>query len=356
MLVVRGNPNVTLREGLWLLKVSGIINDSRNGRVVQAPSPVATVYPNPAERVVFSALRDANPFFHLYESIWMLAGRKDVAGVERFAKQMRSFSDDGGSLWGAYGWRWREFFGFDQVSEIVAQLRKDPKTRRAVLGMWSPCGDLVPQTTIRGGDRVSEGAGKDIPCNTHIYFDGTKGALDMAVCNRSNDLVWGAYGANVVHMSVLHEFIAGAAELPLGAYTQMSNNFHMYLDRPDCQRLLFAPENMAQAGWVVAYEPDDRYRGGGAAPYPLFSEFCAGTGWPDWLADCARVADAPYEAEAYMRAAPFFRKVVWPLMAAHRQYKDGRMDEALESVATCAASDWRIAATEWLVRRIKDAK
>ena len=32
--------------------------------------------------------------------------------------------------------------------------------------------------------------------------------LCMTVCNRSNDMLWGAYGANVVHMSMLQEFVA----------------------------------------------------------------------------------------------------------------------------------------------------
>ena len=78
MQIITGNPNTALQDGLWLLKTSGILNDSRNGRVVQAPGPVASVYRNPLERVVFSPLRDANPFFHLYEALWMLAGRKHI--------------------------------------------------------------------------------------------------------------------------------------------------------------------------------------------------------------------------------------------------------------------------------------
>ena len=348
MLNIIGNPNTALHTGLMALKQCGIVNDSRNGRVVQFPSPVVTTYLRPMERVVFSALRDANPFFHLYEALWMLAGKNDVASVARFAKQMQAFSDDGVDMWGAYGWRWRKFFGIDQLEIAIRQLTLDPKTRRAVIAMWSPVGDLVERVTVRGGDQTVEGAGKDIPCNTHIYMDATKGYLDMTVCNRSNDVVWGAYGANVVHMSVLHEFISLATGIPLGAYYQLSNNYHVYIDRDDCQRLLSAPAGTPQAGWDVRYTPDDRYTA--MQPLSLFT----GTEqrhWFDWLMDCEAVVNNPYSESVYDGRAPYFRDVVAPLMVAHKLYKDGHHDKSIQAAGVCAAPDWRAAAVEWLTRR-----
>lgn len=351
MQIITGNPNTALTDGLWLLKTSGIINNSRNGRVVQAPGPVASVYRNPLERVVFSSLRDANPFFHLYEALWMLAGRNDTASVVRFAKQMQAFSDDGHSLWGAYGWRWRHFFGFDQIETVVRQLLADPKTRRAVMSMWSPRGDLVQRVEVRGGEQCVEGVGKDIPCNTHIYFDATKGALDMTVCNRSNDLVWGCYGANVVHMSVLHEFVALAAGVPLGTYTQMSNNYHLYLDRDDCQRLLRAPAGTPATGWAVLYEHDDRYLQG-VQPLSLFHG-SESRHWYDWLLDCEAVVAAPYDEAVYAGRAPYFGDVVAPLMVAHKLHKEGQTDKAIQAARLCRAEDWRVAAVEWLERRLE---
>lgn len=351
MHTIFGNPNTALYEGLHALKTSGVINDSRNGRVVQMPFPVVTVYTHPMQRVMFSEMRDANPFFHLYEALWMLAGKNDVASVARFAKQMRSFSDDGVEMWGAYGWRWRSFFGFDQLETVVRQLVADPKTRRAVMAMWHPHGDLVKRVSVRGGEQVHEGAGKDIPCNTHIYFDGTKGWLDMTVCNRSNDVVWGAYGANVVHMSVLHEFVALATGLPLGAYYQFSNNYHMYLDRDDCQRLLHAPAGWAQSSWDVKYNPDDRYAEG-LKPTSLFHG-SESRHWYDWLLDCEAVVARPYDESVYEGRAPYFRDVVAPLMVAHKLHKDGQTEKAIQAAGMCLAEDWRTACSEWLSRRLE---
>lgn len=333
-------PNAALADALWWLKTAGVVNKSRNGRVVQAPGPVLTVYTHPTERVMFSPLRDANPFFHLYESLWMLAGRNDAASVSYFAKQMDTFSDDGLTLHGAYGFRWREWFGFDQLLEIVKLLRRDPLTRRAVLTMWSPIGDMIAAEGGAGGIESL-----DVPCNTQVFFDLTSGELNMTVLNRSNDVVWGAYGANVVHMSMLQEYVACAVGAPVGVYYQFSNNFHMYLDREDCQRLMSTPEGPA-GRWAVRYTADDRYRTMHVGRTPLFA---LASEAEQWLEDCGAVADFPTADHVYRHA--YFRRVAVPLMQAYGAYKDGDLRTAVRRAQECAAVDWRMAAVDWLRRR-----
>ena len=220
------NVNQALPQALDLLQVKGIWKGSRNGRCIQHPGPVVTVYDNPWERVIFWHDRDANPFFHLYESIWMLAGRNDVASVANFAKQMLEYSDDGETLYGAYGHRWINHFVVDshvsnvrnQLDMIVKELQRNPESRRAVLQMWDPEFDL-------GHD------GKDVPCNLTATFQILENKLEMVVFCRSNDIIWGAYGANSVHFSMLQEYITvrlGIANVTMGSYYQVSVNFHAY--------------------------------------------------------------------------------------------------------------------------------
>ena len=215
------NVHDALLRGLELLEVHGITRDSRNGPVRESECPVTTVYHRPQERVLFWEQRDANPFFHFMESLWMLGGRHDLDYVYQFNKGMKRYSDDGKTLWGAYGWRWREYWtdrtndqSIDQLSIIIKRLKEDPTDRRCVLQMWDAVSDL---------DRD----GKDVPCNTSIYFkiDADK-RLQMTVCNRSNDIIWGAYGANAVHMSMLQEYMAGALRVGVGTYYQVSDNYH----------------------------------------------------------------------------------------------------------------------------------
>jgi len=58
------NVHDALVRGMDLLHTEDFKNESRNGRVYQARTPVTTVYERSKERVLFWAERDANPFFH----------------------------------------------------------------------------------------------------------------------------------------------------------------------------------------------------------------------------------------------------------------------------------------------------
>jgi len=211
------NVHAALPQGLDLIAKHSVSRDSRFGKVLVLPWPVATVYSHPLERVIFWEERDANPFFHLYEALWMLAGRNDVEPLLRYVKTFNQFSDDGETIHDAYGHRWRKrFHGVDQIREIVYALKQNRDDRRCVLQMWSPESDL---------GRV----GKAFPCNLTATFQvGVQGKLDMTVFCRSNDMILGAYGANAFHFSMLLEYMAARIGVEPGVYTQISTNMHIY--------------------------------------------------------------------------------------------------------------------------------
>lgn len=320
------NVNDALREALWWLKSAGVQETSRNGPVLVAPGPVLTTYNAPLERVLFDPVRDANPFFHFFESLWMLAGRNDVEFVSRFNQRMKTFSDDGEVLHGAYGFRWREWFGFDQLDELVKLLREQPDTRRAVLAMWSPSGDLV----------ASEGVGgihmKDVPCNTHCYFDLRGGALNMSIMCRSNDVVWGAYGANAVHFAFLLEYVAMRLGAPVGLMYQFSHNLHLYTEKFD-------------AVWRerVMHGHSNPYLSGAVRPYPLLQPY---ENPETWEGDLQRLLEGSL---GYHTA--FFQRVVQPLKTAYELYRQRNFPEAIFWANRSHATDWCIACVEWLQRR-----
>lgn len=221
--ISRNDVNQVYPEVLGLLKSVGVVEKSRNGDVLTIPEPVMLTYRNPLNRVLINPKRKANPFFHLFEAMWMLCGREDVEYVAQFNPRMREYAVDDGRLEGAYGYRWVSNFSVDQLDVIIHELKSNPSSRQVVLTMWDPLADL-------GTDS------KDKPCNTHVYFRVFNGKLNMTVCNRSNDVVWGACGANVVHMSFLQEFISCATGIPVGVYNQFSNNMHFYINMPGAAR------------------------------------------------------------------------------------------------------------------------
>ena len=59
----------------------------------------------------------------------MLDGRNDLEPLTYFVKSMEDFSDDGETLWGAYGWRWRSYFNKDQIAAIIGLLKDNPPTK-----------------------------------------------------------------------------------------------------------------------------------------------------------------------------------------------------------------------------------
>ena len=349
VMVVNGrNVNEVFANGLRWLLVAGSRENSRNGTVLVAPGPVVSVYQNPTERVLFLPSRDANPFFHLMEAIWMLAGQNDVKFPRRFNSRFGEYSDDGVTIPGAYGHRWRNAFGLDQLSFIVRELRNNKESRRAVLQMWSPEVDI----------RAAERGGRDVPCNTAVYFDGRHGALNMTITCRSNDAIWGAYGANAVHFSILQEYVAVAVGLPVGELRQLSNNFHAYTDVYSEEQLRKMSENA---------EGFNLYATGQVTPYAMVLDPSR------FLDDCARFMANP---QRWSYDNPFFNDVCWPMYAAWENHEKWRValrnwqatkevayaeeakdaqEKALAHVAAIVAPDWRVACHQWLSRRYTDA-
>ena len=304
------NVNEMYQELCKVLVWEGVQEPSRNGQVLTILYPVIVEVEKPWERVLFDTKRDCNHFFHLFEAIWMLAGQNDVEFVSQFNPRMKEFSDDGKSFHGAYGFRWFHHFGIDQVHNVIAMLEDNPQDRRAVLTMWDPHSDL-------GKD------GRDVPCNQQMFFRVVAGRLNMTTTNRSNDLVWGLCGANAVHLSLLHEYIAVSLGLPVGHWIHMSNNLHVYERHWDLIRF---PET---TNWYPEVEP--------TIVDPS-----------NFLADCHAFVE--YKGEgAYL--TKFFQNTVITMLHAWDWYKAGNIPAAIAVADHIEASDWRKACVEWLERR-----
>jgi len=320
------NPHEALPILLDALFKTGIERDSRNGKVLQLTGPTLVEFTHPWERVIFWPERDANPIFHAYEMLWMLAGRQDVAGVAHYVKRMATFSDDTQTLNGAYGFRWRHHFGYDQLDLIVENLKKNPNDRRQVLAMW----DATSSYDFEQLSDLQNQNSKDLPCNTHAYVAiNPDGRLELTVINRSNDLVWGLLGANCVHFSWLQEYLAARIGVPMGSMFTLTNNLHGYLETIEPLRDL--PMNQGASPYelgIVKYQPLEQ------------------SSMLEFERDLQRLGKGDYESH-------FMRNVFGPMDAVHAAYKHGEYDQALELCSAILASDWSLACFEWVQRRIK---
>ncbi len=303
-----------------LLNGQHIVRPSRYGEVIEYPEPMLVKYQCPWERVLFDPVRNCNPWLHLFESLWVLAGRNDVAFISQFSKRMVEFSDDGETWHDAYGYRMRQWFLRDQIQEAIRLLKASHDERRAVLQMWDCIADL-------GRD------GKAFPCNTHLYLKIREGCLTLTICCRSNDLVWGAMGSNSVCFSMLQEYLAAMIGVPVGPMYQLSDSWHAYT------------AVWEKYGGKQDTSYPDPYATCKVSRYALIRDAVS---WNEDLRGFMYWVDNPEEEVHFDE--PFFHDVAVPLYFAWQAYKNNSLQAASDHIGQCEASDWRLAAAEWLGR------
>jgi Thymidylate synthase len=181
------------------------------------------------------------------------------------------------------------------------------------------------------------GPWKDRPCNTTIYLRNNDGALDMTVCCRSNDMIWGTHGANAVHFSILQEYFAARIDLGIGTLYQISNNAHVYLDIYNKLISKCAPTDFL----------DDRYFHGVKA-LPMFEA-------PEYIdEDIHAFMKSYHERAAYGDYKnKWFLNTLVPAMGAHEAYRKKDYKNALLLASGIEAQDWELACSEWIERRAK---
>lgn len=116
--------------------------------------------------VVTSPERKLNYRFMAAEALWILSGSNQLSPLTRFIKRFSDFSDDGETLFGAYGPPVTA-----QLPYVVESLLKDRDTRQAVLTIW----------------RQSPKPSKDIPCTIAMTFSIREDRLHQHVFMRSSD-------------------------------------------------------------------------------------------------------------------------------------------------------------------------
>lgn len=324
-----------LFQGLGLMTTPSKVRTLklRYGDVIECLEPVTTVYTNPQRRVLFNEVRDANPFFHLMESLWILAGRADVRFLKMFNSRMGEFSDDGVSFHAPYGYRIRSHFEKDQIKECVDLFKKDINTNRAVLQVWDCDEDLNFDS-------------KDIPCNDLVFLKVREDKLHITVCCRSNDVIWGAYGANVVQFSMLQEYIAGHLGVGVGEYRQISDSYHIY-DTPKNNEIA-RHEALGEPYFEINTTP--LLMGGGTMEQ--FDEDLVN--FFD-LIDDYFIMSSPLRMNKGFKTR-FFSSVVWPMFINYKERKDEGVDTK-ETVSllrrNMPSTDWQHACIAWLQRRVK---
>jgi hypothetical protein len=165
----------------------------------------------------------------------------------------------------------------------------------------------------------------------------------MAVTCRSNDILWGAHGANVVHFSILQEYMAARLGLNMGRLDQYSFNYHLY------EGVLKVPIK----DLIEDLEYTDHYLTT-VSTTPIFTT----EHMHAWERELPKFLDmlADERGEGYNGYGdydhPFLQEVALPMLLSWDVHKAGYAQEAVDTTYMIRKGDWQVACTEWMARRL----
>lgn len=217
----------------------------------------ATGLENASANVPLLRGRNLSPVYMCAELLWYLSRKNDITMIEYYAPSYHRFAENG-KAWGAYGHRWANDKAFttawntfthaaggnfsvndewnvnkarasvqtkglhvehlrDQLTAVVALLKKSPNTRQAIITMWN-AGDLLHAFV----DDKS-----DLPCTLSLQFIARNGLLHAIGTMRSND-IWLGLPYDVFCFTCIQQLVARALRLKPGQYFHRVGSMHLY--------------------------------------------------------------------------------------------------------------------------------
>lgn len=227
---------------VWLQAYDTFISDAETIPVGRLGKTKEILHVNfqvadPRQRWILSRMPALNPAFAIAEVFWILAGDNDASFLNYWNPRLPKFSGTGKTYHGAYGYRLRKKFGFDQLERAYNALKENPFSRQIVLQIWDPISDMPTDAGVP--------ADADIPCNICAIPKVRNGKLEWLQVMRSNDVYLGV-PHNFIQFSTIQEILAGWLGLELGAYHHVSDSLHLYeRDVPvlNVDRYLELPQN-----------------------------------------------------------------------------------------------------------------
>lgn len=114
------------------------------------------------------------------ELCWTLSGERKLDWLQQHTKMWDGFKNDNNEVEAAYGYRWREMFGRDQLKEGLNALLKDPSDRQIFISAWDNSRDGL-------GNRWTT----NVPCPTSFTLNIIDNKLNLSVFLRSSDMIVG---------------------------------------------------------------------------------------------------------------------------------------------------------------------
>ncbi|AMN50609.1 thymidylate synthase [Psychrobacter sp. P2G3] len=170
----------------------------------------------------------------VYELLWFLSGSTHVDYLQEngvriwnewaTAEQTARFNRPAGDLGPVYGHQWRNYGatknedgrynndGFDQITQVVEQIKTNPNSRRLIVSGWNP--GEAEQVALP-------------PCHTLFQFFVADNKLSCQLYQRSADLFLGV-PFNIASYALLTHMVAQVCGLEVGEFIWTGGDCHIY--------------------------------------------------------------------------------------------------------------------------------
>ena len=154
----------------------------------------------------------------IHELLWFLKGETNIAYLkENGVSIWDEWADENGELGPVYGKQWRSWEGangvvIDQVKDLIAQIKKNPDSRRLIINAWNVA-DL-PKMAL-------------MPCHTMFQFYVANGKLSCQLYQRSADVFLGV-PFNIASYALLTMMVAQVCDLEPGDFVHTFGDVHIY--------------------------------------------------------------------------------------------------------------------------------
>ena len=154
----------------------------------------------------------------IHELLWFLRGETNIAYLkEKGVSILDEWADENGELGPVYGKQWRSWEGnggevIDQISDVIAQIKKKPDSRRLIVSAWNVA-DL-PKMAL-------------MPCHTLFQFYVAENKLSCQLYQRSADVFLGV-PFNIASYALLTLMMAQVCDLEPGDFVYTFGDVHIY--------------------------------------------------------------------------------------------------------------------------------
>lgn len=154
----------------------------------------------------------------IHELLWFLRGDTNIKYLQDHGVTIwDEWADENGDLGPIYGKQWRawqtaEGHEIDQISNLIATIKKDPDSRRLIVSAWN-VGELAQMRLM--------------PCHAFMQFYVAKDKLSCQLYQRSADVFLGV-PFNIASYALLTHLVAEQCNLKVGEFIWTGGDCHIY--------------------------------------------------------------------------------------------------------------------------------